>query len=221
LGQVAYGEIRALILDGALPPGTKLIVRVLSEKLGLSATPIKSALAALERDGFLVATPHRGFRVPEIGLPDMLEIYELREALDGIAARRVARSEGAAELVRTVLFPLLAEQRERGMAGDLAAMRDLDRAFHQAIWHASGNGRLAQVTDNLGGQIRLAWQVRGSDSVERGLREHQAIVDAIAAGDTLRAEGASRAHVRSSWAAFAKAARQTTRASGRPTARAG
>jgi len=143
--------------------------------------------------------------VPTIGLPDMLEIYELREMLDGVAARKVARSPGAADFVRTVLDPLLTKQRERGGDGDLAGLRDLDVEFHRAIWHASGNGRLAQVTDNLSGQIRLAWSGRPSGGVPRTLREHEAIMDAIAAGDPVRAERVSRAHVRHSVVAYEKA----------------
>lgn len=206
LAQSAYADIRAMIVDGELPPGTKLIVRLLSERLGLSATPIKSALAALERDGFLVAIPHRGFHVPRIGPADMREIYELREMLDGIAARRVAHSPGAADFVRTVLDPLFTKQRERGDDGDLAGLRDLDVEFHRAIWHESGNVRLAQVTDNLSGQIRLAWSGRPAGGVSRVLREHEAIMDAIAAADPVRAERVSRAHVRHSATAYGKAA---------------
>lgn len=205
MAQSAYSDIRAMIVGGELPPGTKLIVRLLSERLGLSATPIKSALAALERDGFLVAIPHRGFHVPEIGREDMLEIYELRELLDGIAARRVARSPSAGELVRTVLHPLLVKQREHGVDGDLAGLRDLDVEFHRAIWHASGNARLARVTDNLSGQIRLAWSGRPSGGITRTLREHEAIAAAIASGDAVRAERASRSHVRRSAAAYERA----------------
>ncbi|TDC47400.1 GntR family transcriptional regulator [Jiangella ureilytica] len=205
LAQSAYGDIRAMIVDGDLPPGTKLIVRLLSERLGLSATPIKSALAALERDGFLIAIPHRGFHVPLIGPADMREIYELRELLDGIAARKVAVSPDPAGFVRTVLDPLLTKQRERGDDGDLASLRDLDVEFHRAVWRASGNERLTQVTDNLSGQIRLAWSGRPSGGVPRTLREHEAIMDAIAAGDPARAERVSRAHVRHSAAAYEKA----------------
>lgn len=208
LARTAYDEIRAMIVDGELGRGTKMIVRVLSERLGLSATPIKSALAALERDGFLVAVPHRGFYVPEIGLHDMLEIYELREALDGIASRKVARTADPATFVRTTLQPLFDQQCERAAEGDLAGLRDLDNYFHRAIWHASGNGRLAQVTDNLGGQIRLAWQVQASGGMQRALREHQAIMDAISAGDPDKAERAARAHVRRSVLAFEEAVRK-------------
>ncbi|WP_406080119.1 GntR family transcriptional regulator [Micromonospora sp. NBC_00858] len=209
LAQKAYEEIRAMIVSGELAGGRKLIVRVLSERLGLSATPIKSALAALERDGFLVAIPHRGFHVPEIRLQDMLEIYELREALDGIAARKVAKAgPEAAGFVRTVLQPILDRQHECAEAGDLAGLRDLDTDFHRAIWHECGNARLAQVTDNLGGQSRLAWQWQVAGGVLRALREHQAIMDAIASGDPDQAERAARAHVRLSKAAFEKATRE-------------
>ncbi|SEF17412.1 GntR family transcriptional regulator [Jiangella alba] len=203
LAQSAYTDIRALIVGGELPPGTKLIVRLLSERLGLSATPIKSALAALERDGFLVAVPNRGFYVPQVGLQDLLEIYELREMLDGIAARRAARAPSAAEFVRTVLGPLLARQRE--CDGDLAGLRDLDVEFHRAIWRRSGNARLARVTENLSGQLRLAWSGRTSGGIVRTLREHEAIMAAIAAGDPVRAERVSRAHVRHSVAAYERA----------------
>lgn len=194
-----------MIVNGDLPPGTKMVVRPLSEQLGLSATPIKSALAALERDGFIEAVPRRGFFVPEIGLGDMLEIYELREMLDGIAGRKVARLNDPAEFVRTVLQPLFDRQRECSEAGDLPGLRDLDMQFHRAVWHASGNGRLAQVTDNLGGQIRLAWARWPAGGIRRALDEHQAIMDAIAAGDADCAERVSRAHVRHSVRAFEEA----------------
>src|SRR5215470_5898991 len=86
----AYDNLRAAVLDGSLAPGSRVTVRPLAEQLGLSPTPIKTALAALEREGFLVAVPHRGYFVPEVSTEDLLELYELREAVDGIAARRAA-----------------------------------------------------------------------------------------------------------------------------------
>ena len=204
LAQQAYAEIRKLIIDGTLAPGAKVVVRPLSEHLHLSATPIKSALAALERDGFLVAVAHRGYFVPEVSVQDMREIYELREVLDGIAARNVAASGERRELVKNVLRPLYEQQRNLVRAGDAIGYSDIDMAFHQAIWHASGNTRLAQVTDNLLGQLRFG---SGSSSrlpgrTTQALREHVAIMDAMAKGDTERAEQASREHVRRSADAF-------------------
>jgi DNA-binding GntR family transcriptional regulator len=202
--QQAYADIRALVIEGTLAPGAKVVVRSLSEHLRLSATPIKSALAALERDGFLVAIPHRGYFVPEVSVQDMREIYELREVLDGIAARNAANLDTARSLVRNVLRPLYREQRERVKQGDGPGYSDADMAFHRAIWHASGNSRLAQVTDNLGGQLRFG---SGSSSrlpgrIPEALREHAAIMDALVKGDAERAELISREHVRRSAAAF-------------------
>lgn len=205
-----------MIIDGRLTPGSKVIVRPLAERLQLSATPIKSALAALERDGFLTAIAHRGYFVPEVSVQDMREIYELREVLDGIAARNAATLGDAAGFVADVLRPLVDEQRRRADAGDAAGYSDVDMAFHRAIWHASGNSRLATVTDNLGGQLRFG---SGSSSrlpgrIPQALREHTAIMDAMAAGDAARAERESRAHVRRSAAAFEKSV--ALRAAARP-----
>lgn len=202
--QQAYAEIRRLIIEGVLVPGSKVVVRLLSERLKLSATPIKSALAALERDGFLVAIPHRGYFVPKVSVQDMREIYELREVLDGIAARNAASQTNAQRLVNDVLRPLYDEQQRRVRVGDATGYSDVDMEFHRAIWHAAGNTRLAQVTDNLGGQLRFG---SGSSSrlpgrVPNALGEHAAIMDAVAKGDAARAESEARAHVRRSAAAF-------------------
>jgi DNA-binding GntR family transcriptional regulator len=204
LAQQAYTEIRKLIIDGSLTPGVKVVVRPLSERLQLSATPIKSALAALERDGFLVAVAHRGYFVPEVSVQDMREIYELREVLDGIAARNAAVMVDSRGLVKNVLRPLYDEQRKLVRSGDATGYSDVDMAFHRAIWHASGNSRLAQVTDNLLGQLRFG---SGSSSrlpgrTTQALREHVTIMDAVAKGDAEGAEHASREHVRRSAAAF-------------------
>ncbi len=195
-----------MIIGGELLPGSKVVVRPLTDRLRLSPTPIKSALAALERDGFLVAVAHRGFFVPEVGLSDMDEIYELREVLDGTAARRVAAAPDHAQFVEDVLTPLHEKQSAQLAKGDLVGYRDADLKFHRAIWQASGNARLAQVADNLGGQIRLAWATRAPATAPRALREHKAIMQALAAGDVRKADRTSRVHVRNSAAAYREAA---------------
>lgn len=200
--QDAYAAIRARIIAGEFPPGVKVVVRPVSEALGLSPTPIKSALAALERDGFLVAVPDRGYFVPTIGMSDIQEIYELREGLDGLAARKLAASSQPERFVERTLAPLLERQRAAVSAVDIARMRDLDMQFHREIWHASGNTRLAQFTDNLAGQLRLAWGTHAPGLMERALTEHSAIMDAISRGDAVAAEAASRRHVQQALAAY-------------------
>ena len=201
--QDAYAAIRSAIIEGRLPPGHKVTVRPLAEELGLSPTPIKGALAALEREGFLVAVPHRGYFIPDVSTNDMNEIYELREVLDGIAARRSAAAETHTELAKE-LKGLLARQHACVTRGDLAGYSDLDVTFHQAILTASGNARLSQVAGNLLGQLRLgriaSTQVPGQ--VTRSLAGHAEIIAAIGAGDGNAAEDAGRDHVRSAGAAL-------------------
>ena len=200
----AYREIRRMIVDGELAPGTKVVVRMLSERLRLSPTPIKSALAGLERDGFLTTFAHRGYFVPEVAVHDMREIYELREVLDGVAARKTAGLPESEVFVRTTLVPLYEEQRRLIEEHDGAGYSDVDIEFHRAIWHAADNTRLVQFMDNLGGQLRFG---SGSSSqvpgrISEALQEHAAIMEAMANGRAAEAERLSREHVRRAARAF-------------------
>lgn len=203
LAQQAYATIRADILANHFAPGSKLVVRVLTERLDLSPTPIKAALSALEREGFITNVPHRGYFVPKISRKDMREIYELREVIDGIAGRNAANLPD-----RTVLSDLLEEllRRQRSLVkgGWRPEYVDLDLEFHRAIWHVAANGRLLQSAENLIGQLKF-----GSGGSSRlpgrlpvALEEHAGIIDAIAAGDAVRAERECRAHVRLAAEAF-------------------
>jgi DNA-binding GntR family transcriptional regulator len=199
LSSMAYRELRRAILSGRLAPGSHVTVRPLCEEFGLSATPVKAALTALEREGFLVLHPHRGFFVPEVDREDMQELYELREVLDGIAARRSAALPNRDALTGR-LTELLAAQTAEVAAHNLSGYSDLDVLFHQEILEAAGNGRLRHVAENMIGQLRLARatsaRVPGRPAV--ALTEHEEIIAAIAAGQPQQAERLARRHVRKS-----------------------
>jgi len=199
LSSMAYGELRQAILSGRLAPGSHVTVRPLCEEFGLSATPVKAALTALEREGFLVLHPHRGFFVPEVDREDMQELYELREVLDGIAARRAAALSARESLVAR-LSELLTAQTASVEARDLSGYGDLDVLFHQEILVAAGNGRLQHVAENMIGQLRLgrATSARVPGRPSAALVEHREIVAAIAAGQQQQAERLARRHVRKS-----------------------
>lgn len=194
---IAYSRVRSLILSGKLPPGRRVTVRPLANLLDLSPTPIRTALAALERQGLLEVREHRGYFVPKLGREDMLEIYEIREAVDSIASRRVAQSDSRADVVGA-LETLLAQQRRCVAEGDIDAYGDLDVAFHKMIWRSSGNRRLVSVSDTLLGQVRIGNNIsaRAPGRVEKALDEHSAIIEAIRRGDAETAEWATRDHVR-------------------------
>jgi DNA-binding GntR family transcriptional regulator len=199
LSSMAYGQLRQAILSGRLAPGSHVTVRPLCEEFGLSATPVKAALTALEREGFLVLHPHRGFFVPEVDRDDMQELYELREVLDGIAARRAAALPSRGDLVGR-LTALATEQAAAVETGDLSAYSDIDVVFHQEILVAAGNRRLQNVAENMIGQLRLgrATSARVPGRPASALVEHREIVAAIAAGQQQQAERLARRHVRKS-----------------------
>lgn len=200
---IAYSQLRSLILSGELAPGSRVTVRPLADRLQLSPTPIRTALAALQRQGLLEAHEHRGYFVPRLGRDDMLEIYEIREAVDSIASRRVAQAATRADVVDT-LSELLEQQRECVRHGDLDTYGDLDVAFHRMIWHGSGNRRLVSVADNLMGQVRIGNNIsaRAPGRLAVALEEHSAIVEALRRGDSELAEHATREHVRKASEAF-------------------
>lgn len=206
LADAAYADIRARILDGRIAPGERVTVRPIADRLGLSATPIKAALVRLEREGLIASQLHRGFFVPDLGDADAAEIYQLREALDGMAAGLAAsgpRSAGAsASLAR-----LCDEQEARLAAHDIDGYRRLDVDFHRALWHASGNSRILRAGEPMLDQMLLgnALSARRPGRGEQSLHEHRAIVAAIRAADAVTAADLARAHIRSSHRSFAAA----------------
>ncbi|WP_018467127.1 GntR family transcriptional regulator [Calidithermus timidus] len=195
LNREAYKALRRAILGRKLPPGRKLVVRVLAEELGLSPTPIKEALAALEREGLVQAIPHRGYFVSNPSPEDIREIYSLREVLEGLAARLAVENNG--KTLPKKLEKILAQQRKAAQASDLEAYGDLDLEFHKTLWEASRNKRLLAVAETIDGQIRL---LINSSAVIPGrlplsLAEHEAVLEAVSRHDAEGAEAAMRAHV--------------------------
>jgi DNA-binding GntR family transcriptional regulator len=196
LNREAYKALRDAILGHRLAPGKKLIVRLLAEELGLSPTPIKEALSALEREGLVVGVAHRGYFVLEPSPQDIQEIYRLREVLEGLAARMAV--ENNSEGLAAQLEGILARQRKAAQVGEMSSYGDLDLSFHRAFWEASSNKRLLRIAEGIDGQIRLL--INSSAAIPgrlaASLGEHEAIVRAVKAAEAATAEEAMREHVR-------------------------
>lgn len=196
LNREAYKALRKAILGRKIPPGQKLVVRALAEGLGLSPTPVKEALSALEREGLVVAVPHRGYFVLEPGLEDVREIYSLREVLEGLAARLAVQNHGKALLRK--LERLFEKQCQAADQRDIEAYGDLDLAFHRCFWEASGNKRLLATAETIDGQIRML--INSSAAIpgrlSRSRAEHESILQAVRDGNPEAAEAAMRTHVR-------------------------
>ncbi len=191
----AYEAVREAVLERSLLPGERVTVRPFTERLGISPTPVKAALAILEREGFLVARKHAGYFVAELTVTDMRDIYELRSAVDSLAARDVACTRPPELIAR--LRELVDGQRTALDKGDVESYAALDREFHALIWQGSSNRRLMGIADLLGAQLRLGHSltVAVPGRPQAGLDEHTEILDALSSGDTSAAEHATRRHV--------------------------
>jgi DNA-binding GntR family transcriptional regulator len=203
--EVAYGLVREQILRGDLAPGGVIQQGQLARDLGISTTPLREALRRLMSDGLVELDAHRDARVTALTAEEARDLVELRRSLDPLAAGLAAerRTRADLETIRATaaeLTPL----RGRPNAEELGT----HRRFHHAIYSASQNDLLVQTLDGLWDKAdryrRLALTVdRSQADLDRTEAEHQALVDAIAAGDAETAATVMRGHVDASLGARA------------------
>jgi DNA-binding GntR family transcriptional regulator len=173
----AFEILRGHILNGELPPGSRLVETALAEKLGVSRTPIREALVALERESLIERTP-LGIRVRERRPSEILEIYEVRIVLEATAAR--AASERHTDLDRMRLRRWLAKMEARHAASP-EELADLNRSFHNAISRASHNQVLIDLIERLHTYLSRypSTTYAAPGRRESSLEEHRALVAAV------------------------------------------
>lgn len=191
----AYTVIRDAILSRRLAPGSRLSVPEIARQLDISRSPVREAIARIEYEGLAESVSHRGAVVVEIGLDELVGIYDLREVLEGLAARLATRAAD----------PTLIEDLEQNWqghhdavdSGDVERHMELDAAFHRRIREAGGNLRLSDNLRQLQGQIRVAMSttVARRGGMHAALAEHRALIDAIRGGDPATAETVARDHI--------------------------
>ncbi|VVE30466.1 GntR family transcriptional regulator [Pandoraea anhela] len=186
LSDSAYNAIRNLIVSGEIRAGEALSERALSERFGISRTPVREAIRALANDGLLEIVPMRGTFVRQLSVRDLSEIHEVRLALEGMAAWLAAQKG-----VTPALDEVAARLRALDAQGDEGIERDVDITqrvgwqFHEAMFAAADNVRLTETYHALRTQNGLALQRIPHYDAERtrtAVREHLAIFEAIAAG---------------------------------------
>ena len=185
-----YQRLLSAICNGELEAGTRLTQEELAARLDVSRQPVLQALRVLKKDGFVIDVGRRGLMVAPVGTELISQIYEIRAALDALAARQAARAKARIDP------GLIAAGRKAVAGAHIGAMIDADLAFHNAIYAASGNPLVAETANHHWRHIRRAMgavlqQARVRDSV---WDEHQAIIEAIAEGDANRAEALAREH---------------------------
>jgi len=188
--------LRDRIYDGDYPPGTPIRQEQLAGELNVSRTPLREALRMLEREGLVKVAPGRGLRVVTADLGELLDAYEAREMVDGLAARLAARRCDAETRAR--LEALVAAQAAALEPWTPAAYTAGNVAFHRAIVEASGNEYvIAQLTlVRMTSQIFTPLRLIDHDRAAEAVVEHGAVLAAIIAGDEHDAEEQARAHIR-------------------------
>jgi DNA-binding GntR family transcriptional regulator len=196
LSDTVYAAVHHRIVTGAYRPNERLVETEIAADLGASRTPVREALVRLIKDGLAVRSRH-GLMVREFTLPEVREIYEVRAALEGFAARLAAERvspEALENLGETLQHHARAWQDE---ALDRARVVETNAAFHDAVLAASGNARMrALASGNQSYFFNVeAAAVTSDDGLVVALDEHQLIYDAIRKGDGDEAEAIVRGHV--------------------------
>lgn len=187
-----YRSLHDAISAGMLAPGERIVQEEIAQRFAVSRQPVLQALRLLKQDGLLQDAPGRGLQVAALDAASLEQVYQVRGALDALAAR-LAAERGAA------LDSRLIERGRKAAAGrSVAAMIDADHAFHRAIYAAAGNPLIERSAQLHWSHARRAMGATLQRSTLRDTvwDEHEAIAAAIAAGDAQRAEQLMHAHCR-------------------------
>lgn len=203
--QHAYNTLRASIIDGSYPPGTRVTEKGVAASAGVSRTPVREALQRLEAEGLLSFVPHQGAVVTSWSDRDAEDIFELRVMLEGYAARLAserASNEDIAELRRLALQQSL-EAEERSV-GYLERIADLNSQFHRLLQLTAASPLLQAALTTLSSAPLVLQTFRdySSEDLTRSARHHSELVEAIESRDGDWAAAVMGAHIMAARRAF-------------------
>jgi DNA-binding GntR family transcriptional regulator len=205
LGEYALRALRAAVRTGELKPGEHLRESDVATWLGISRTPVRQAFHSIIADGLLTTGPWNGAMVAELDQTQLVELYAVREVLEGAAAALAAKHASDAEVAH-MLEIVESECEAREQPSRLVL---INSELHEAIYAAAHNRYLMQslrtVTDALGLLRHSTFVLPGS--VEQANQEHLQIVNAIKVRNPQRAEEFARKHVSNALALRLKLAR--------------
>jgi DNA-binding GntR family transcriptional regulator len=191
LRQQVYERLEEMIVDGVLAPGQHLVEQELAERLGVSRNPIREALQALERGGWVDLRPRYGAFVHTPSADEATEFFHVRSVLERESARLAARN---ADDVSIATLAALVDEAARTPEVDAQTLADLNTRFHRQVAAMAGNRVLTRMLSAIEKRLRWYFQpvamVRGGRSWD----QHAALVDAFRARDADRAEAIMRGH---------------------------
>jgi DNA-binding GntR family transcriptional regulator len=197
LRNLAYDALKRAITDMDIyggPDEIRLDERQLSQKLGVSRTPIREALTLLEQEGFVKAVPRRGIYVVRKSKQEIIEMIVVWAALESMAARLAAKNATDEQLEE--IAQLFHDFKNEPLADHLNEYSEANIKFHQAIIKLGGNNLLVDMTQNLFIHIRAirAVSLRQDNRAERSISDHMKIIKALEACNADLAERLVREH---------------------------
>jgi DNA-binding GntR family transcriptional regulator len=198
LAEHVFRRIQSAIVKGDIAPGSKISEPELARTYGISRGPLREAIHRLEGQRLVVRVPHVGARVVSLSHTELIELYDIRESLEGMACRLAAErmSQGRIDELRRVLDTH--ERDEAFQAGVGYYQQEGDFDFHYRIIQGSGNRTLSQLLCGELYQLVRMYRIQFSTTPNRprqAFAEHHRILDAIAEGDGELAELLMRRHI--------------------------
>jgi len=196
LADRAYDALKGSLQSGKYPPGTFLSERQLALGLGMSKTPLKSALVRLEQEGFLRISPQQGILVREPSVQEIVELFDLREAIETYVVQRIAGKLTAGQAA--VLRANIHEQAAAVRKSDVADATRLDTEFHTMVCGFLGNREMSQTLARMREKLHiliLGNLTRRPERLPTSAREHAAIAAALIKGRGAHAADLVRRHL--------------------------
>jgi DNA-binding GntR family transcriptional regulator len=183
LSEQVYQILKNFIIEGDLDEGAKITEAVISKQLGVSTTPVREAIRRLVADGLITIYPNKKMEITKISIKDIIEVYQLRKVLFGLAVKLLAKKIKDDEIIKiNEIFKEMEIYAEKGVVMEYSKSAD---KFHSLISHLSGNKRLENFSNILHEQVcryRIkSLKVKGR--IEKSLNEHRNILEALSKRD--------------------------------------
>ena len=195
--QQAYAEVRKAIVTRTLPAGTPLDESLLQSLFPVGRTPLREALKRLAFEGLLSWPSHQAPTVLDVGVHEMLRLYETRRLLEPTVAILAARRSTTDDHAKMIEF--CQAMAHCAKSGDVYESVEIDYALHAVIAHSTQNRFLAEASDHLNLQsLRLWYRAQEAHGVAATPRLHTELVEAIISGDEKLAESLAHSHIENS-----------------------
>ncbi|MEP1612427.1 MAG: GntR family transcriptional regulator [Roseobacter sp.] len=195
--QRAVSELRRMIFDAELSPGSDHLETELADMLGMSRTPIREAILVLAEQGLVVFRPRRGMRVMAISVEDMRDIYDVLTELESLAAENAALQRYSLQDLSVMCETI--EAMDAALAkDDRIAWARADNAFHKELVRLGKNARIEMIATMMEDQVRRAKSItlHMRPTPLKSNRDHRELLTAIQAGDPIKARELHHAHRR-------------------------